>query len=55
MSKFKKDVDMFVKEEQAALKNFQSYWHRKHKEDPVNFPEKIEYGEWNEQYLAYRE
>lgn len=51
-------LDDFYKEMSSELENFKTYWIEQNKINPENFPLEIDdknAGDWNFQFLAYRE
>ena len=48
------DLRRFISQSIDELLSFQSYWTKKHRDDPKNYPIEIEAGEWEEQFAAWQ-
>lgn len=47
------DVSTFVEEEIDRLRIFKEWWMDKNKIDKKNYPSKLNYVDWEEQYLFF--
>lgn len=48
-------VDEFHHAMSPLVHEFQYYWHRKHEEEPENYPETMEQEDWWENFTAFVE
>lgn len=53
MEKNKVYLEVYSLEVERDIKRFREYWEKMGKNDPVNFPIKLDLGQWDEQFRAF--